>query len=246
MGGEIRLARLGERIDEGVVPHAPAGCRRRPGPNSRSRRRGPRRRRARGGRRARPSRRCEAAGHSQDRRLAAAGAEPLFRLGAQAEDQGGRRRGRPAARTSRARSPRTGGPAGHRRTRWRRAAVGPVGHVLEPVVPGDRRGRRRRGRPAAAARRAGLVSTRCTCAAAVKSGQDTGRAQHVGHQRAAPRSELDEAEGAGRPIACQISTIQSADQLAEHLADLGRGGEIAGRAERDRGSRSSACRHSSM
>ncbi len=36
----------------------------------------------------------------------------------------------------------------------------------------------------------------------------------------------------GGPSPCQVSSRQQADQLAEHLADLGRGGEVALRAER--------------
>jgi hypothetical protein len=58
------------------------------------------------------------------------------------------------------------------------------------------------------------------------------RAQDVGHQRAPARPELGQGEGRGRALVEPGLREAEADQLAEHLADLGRGGEVAARAQR--------------
>ena len=57
-------------------------------------------------------------------------------------------------------------------------------------------------------------------------------AQRVGHQRAAARPELDQPHVARRAHRRHTVAAHSADQLAEHLADLGRGDEIAAAPER--------------
>ena len=59
-----------------------------------------------------------------------------------------------------------------------------------------------------------------------------GDAQRVARQRAAPRAEFDVMDGLGPPGADPDVGQPQPDQLAEHLADLGRGDEIARRAER--------------
>ncbi len=56
-------------------------------------------------------------------------------------------------------------------------------------------------------------------------------AQHVGHQRAAAGAELGQNEGVGRTQHLPHADRPQADQLAEDLADLGRGDEVAGAAE---------------
>ena len=58
-----------------------------------------------------------------------------------------------------------------------------------------------------------------------------GDAKDVGHQRAAAGAELDQPDGRGRAGSAPRLDQPGADDLAEHLADLRRGGEIAGRAE---------------
>ena len=59
------------------------------------------------------------------------------------------------------------------------------------------------------------------------------RAQRIGGERAAARAELDtSARPDGSPARSHRSASTGPDQLAEHLADLGRGGEVARRAER--------------
>ena len=59
-----------------------------------------------------------------------------------------------------------------------------------------------------------------------------GGAQDVGHQRAAPGAELGQHERARPPLVEPGLREAEAQHLAEHLADLRRGGEIAGRAQR--------------
>ena len=59
-----------------------------------------------------------------------------------------------------------------------------------------------------------------------------GDAQHVGHQRAAAGAEFEQGEGLGAAHLLPEIDEEEADQLAEHLADFGRGDEVAGRAQR--------------
>ena len=58
------------------------------------------------------------------------------------------------------------------------------------------------------------------------------RPQRVGHQRAAPGPELDHGHPAGPPEIEPVLHQRQADQLAEQLADLRRGDEVAGGAQR--------------
>ncbi len=64
-----------------------------------------------------------------------------------------------------------------------------------------------------------------------KSGHGSGCPQDVRHERAAPRAELCKDETVGRTLIEPRFRQRQANQLAKHLADLGRGGEIARRAE---------------
>ena len=64
-----------------------------------------------------------------------------------------------------------------------------------------------------------------------KSRHNAGGAQRIAHQRAAPRSELDEAHWIGRAHARPHFRRPKPDQFAEHLRNLRRGREIARRAE---------------
>ena len=57
-------------------------------------------------------------------------------------------------------------------------------------------------------------------------------AQRIGGERAAPGPELDIGDAVRAAGATPQIGAPDADQLAEHLADLGRGREIAGRAKR--------------
>ena len=61
---------------------------------------------------------------------------------------------------------------------------------------------------------------------------DPRRPQHIGHQRAAPRPELDEAEPCRRAHRLPGMGRPEPDQLTEHLADFGRRGEVAPGPER--------------
>ena len=56
--------------------------------------------------------------------------------------------------------------------------------------------------------------------------------QRIGHQRAAAGAELEQGEALGLAHLLPEIDDEKADQLAEHLADLGRGGEIPLRAQR--------------
>mgnify|MGYP004002689995 CR=1 FL=1 len=58
-----------------------------------------------------------------------------------------------------------------------------------------------------------------------------GGAQGIGHQRAAPRAELDQAHHFGAAHLGPDMGAPKTNQLAEHLADLGRGDEITGPAQ---------------
>ena len=96
--------------------------------------------------------------------------------------------------------------------------------VADIVVP-DRIGALQRGRLPLAQNRAGLDEMHRDRLA--KARDDPGRPQHVGHQRAPPRPELDQAQSRGCPHRLPEMGCPEPDQLAEHLADLGRRGEIA-------------------
>ena len=240
MGGQVSLAGLGQRIGEGVALAGPAACRRRPDPNSRNRRSAPRRRSAR-----EPAREslvrshAPASGRSRTSPVRTAELEDRSPARSAGRRSTGRRRARRAARTSRALSRRTGGSAGHRRTRWRSGGWA-RGNVLEAVVPDDRGCPRRPGLARCRSRKAGLVSTRWTERLRGNRAAIRGGAQGIGHQGAAARARARSGERGGPPHACQTSSSPQADQLPEHLADFRRGGEVAGRAERVAGARSSA------
>ena len=97
-------------------------------------------------------------------------------------------------------------------------------------------------------RRTGLVSTRCDVEGVEEIRRERGRP--AGRRPSGCRVRV-RAPRAGRGRAAHRVPdldIPQADQLAEHLADLGRGDEVAGRAERVAG-RVVACsdgRHSAM
>ena len=99
-----------------------------------------------------------------------------------------------------------------------------------------RRLRRRRQSVAcctAAKPRAGLDEVRCRRRARRRGSSLPQRAQHILHQGAAARPDLGERRrGSGRPARLPGADQPDADQLAEHLADLRRGDEVAGAAER--------------
>ena len=85
----------------------------------------------------------------------------------------------------------------------------------------------------------GLVSISVTSSAARNSGTTRAARKRVAHQRAAARAKLDQRTGLGRPIDGPHFRRPQAEQLAEHLRDLRRGGEVAFGPERDRASCSS-------
>jgi hypothetical protein len=82
-------------------------------------------------------------------------------------------------------------------------------------------------RSACAARSTGLVSTRCTSGAAPPSASPAARRRRACRGRGRARHRPLRPPRA-RPCVGEAQ----ADQLAEHLADLRRGGEIARRAQR--------------
>ena len=67
---------------------------------------------------------------------------------------------------------------------------------------------------------------------AAKFGQGGGRAQQIAGEHAAPRPELGDDHRIGPADLFPDDGAPQPDQLAEDLADLGRGDEIAGAAER--------------
>ena len=107
---------------------------------------------------------------------------------------------------------------------------GPVRNLLEGLGPRDRHAavdeqfvlHRRQ-------RRAGLDEPHVERIA--KSRHNAGGAQRIADQRPAPRPQLDEANGIGRAHARPHLGGPKPDQLAEHLRNLRRGGEITRRAE---------------
>ena len=66
-------------------------------------------------------------------------------------------------------------------------------------------------------------------------GTAAARAQHIGHQRAAAGPQLDQEHRVGRAHPLPQIGAPQPDQLAENLADLGRGDEIAVPRRSDRG-----------
>ena len=99
--------------------------------------------------------------------------------------------------------------------------------VLEPVGPARPPGRA----AACAARSAGLVSTSQSSAASRKPGWRPAarRASRISVPRPGPSSAR--MKGPGPPLVGPGLREPEADELAEHLADLGGGGEVAGRPE---------------
>ena len=81
-------------------------------------------------------------------------------------------------------------------------------------------------------RNVGLISTRCSTIAAQKARHRFCRAQRVDHHRSAPGAEFDQAHVFRRTHLLPDRRQPHADQFAEHLADLGRGDEIAAGADR--------------
>ena len=130
----------------------------------------------------------------------------------------------------RRRSARTAGSAARRRIRWRRGGAG------RPARRGTPRARRCHARsapasPLAAPSDTGLVSTRWIEIASRKSGTfaATRRMSAISVPRPGPSSTSRTGEG----LSSQPPGLDQpgADDLAEHLADLRRGDEVAARAE---------------
>ena len=63
-------------------------------------------------------------------------------------------------------------------------------------------------------------------------GDHPGGAQGIRHQGAAAGAKLDQQDRVGRALIAPDLGAPQADQFAEHLADFGRGDEVAARAER--------------
>jgi len=76
----------------------------------------------------------------------------------------------------------------------------------------------------------------------VKPGHHLGGAQDIGHQRAATGAKLGQRDGAGRALIHPGLRERQPHKLAEHLADLRRGNEIACRAKRVAGGVIAPCR----
>ncbi len=237
MGGQVGLARLGERVDEGVAPHrlqrvAEAGASVAVVDDAAPRR---------------PARTIRLARRSAISAAAASATRASRRRARRPGEAGSGSGARPKARppspsspTRRShqpsRSARIGAPAARRRTRWRRAAAGPPGSSDELVVPGDRERRPGQRCACCCAQRPGWSRPDERCSAARKAGAARVAARSsIGHQRAAAGPELDQAKPVRRAHLRPRLDAPQPDQLAEHLADLGRGDEIA--APRPNGSR---------
>ena len=120
-----------------------------------------------------------------------------------------RRRSRPRARASRRRSSPPGAPAARRRTRWRGRSAGPSGTSSSVAMPQHRHVDCGQAPAAAAARSAGLISTRCTTIAARKSGTTCAArsASSIMVPRPGPSSTSRTFSGA--PICCQAAAAHS-------------------------------------
>ena len=125
------------------------------------------------------------------------------------------------------------------RTNWRTGSASKNSLAMRRRGPAaaPRRGRARlprRRRAPPAAPRAGAGWSRPDAPAPPR--RNAGRMRAVRRMSAisVPRPGPSSArtKGAGAPIRSQAATAQSADQLAEHLADLRRGDEVAAAAER--------------
>ena len=161
------------------------------------------------------------------------------RRGGRGSGRRGRRRGAGRPRRGRPRPTWRSRQSASARWNWRigRASKnslatrrsGPAGRSSDAARPsgGPRRRARRPGRRAGA----GLVSTSQSSAAVAEARLPGGGAQGVAHQRAAAGAELGEDAGAAAAVGPGLGQPE-ADELAEHLADLGGGGEVAGGAER--------------
>ena len=102
-------------------------------------------------------------------------------------------------------------------------------HLVERGVPPDRLAREARALQAAQAR-AGLDQMQAQARA--KSRHLRRRPQDIRHQGAAAGPELDQQAGVGPAEVRPGPGEPEPHELAEHLADLGRGDEVAGGAER--------------
>ena len=78
---------------------------------------------------------------------------------------------------------------------------------------------------------AALLSTSSILERRAEFGNETRRAQRIAHQRAASRPQLDEPHGLRRAHLLPDDGTPQPDELAEHLADLRRGDEVAGAAD---------------
>ena len=97
-------------------------------------------------------------------------------------------------------------------------------HVVEAFVPG----RREAGQGGALCppeRTAGVDEMQVECGVEARHG--TGRAQRVGHQRAAAGSEFDQPHGRGRAHRPPALRQPCAQEFAEHLGDFRRRREVA-------------------
>ena len=126
---------------------------------------------------------------------------------------------------------RTGARAARPGTRWRRRRSGAAGR------PRPARRASAAGRPSSVglplAQERGWSRPDGARPRSRKLGHHARGAQRVGHQRAAARAELDQQRPRpGRPRSSQCWTRARPDQLAEQLADLGRGDEVPGGAQR--------------
>ena len=149
----------------------------------------------------------------------------------------GRRRGRPRAEPDLSLMParrahaRTGAPAGSRRTRW-------PGRSLDRgsvSIPSCHARRPRRGRAPARPAAPGWSRRGAAPRHAGAADRSARRASAISVPRPGPSSTRR--QRIRRPIAAVDVGGPGADQLAEHLADLGRRDEVALRARGDRGVR---------
>ena len=111
--------------------------------------------------------------------------------------------------------------------------IGRSGRLGDGLVPDDALSRNRRASSFAPRSDAGLSRPWRSWRLAANAGSSLSRVRSMSFisvPRPGPISAS--VTGSGRPIACQALEHPHADQLAEHLADLRRGGEVACCAER--------------
>ena len=107
-----------------------------------------------------------------------------------------------------------------------------VRQLIQRRIPANRHPQPREERLRCASTMTGLVSMSATETAVEEFRHAAPGAERIGHQGAAPRTKLGDGHGAWLAHRLPDGNRPKADQLAEDLADLGRGDEVARAADR--------------